>query len=58
MPENSGLIIRTAGAGKALEELQWEVDYLSELWSSINTAAEKRSAPFLMNFLLVLQQLL
>jgi ribonuclease E len=47
MPENSGLIIRTAGAGKALEELQWEVDYLSELWSSINTAAEKRSAPFL-----------
>jgi len=47
MPEHSGLIIRTAGAGKTLEELQWEVDYLSELWSSINTAAEKRSAPFL-----------
>lgn len=47
MPEHSGLIIRTAGAGKILEELQWEVDYLSELWSSINTAAEKRSAPFL-----------
>ena len=47
MPEHSGLIIRTAGAGKTLEELQWEVDYLSELWSSINTLAEKRSAPFL-----------
>ncbi|VVH56271.1 Ribonuclease E (EC [uncultured Gammaproteobacteria bacterium] len=47
MPEHSGLIIRTAGAGKTLEELQWEVDYLSELWSSINTVAEKRSAPFL-----------
>jgi ribonuclease E len=47
MPENSGLIIRTAGSGKSLEELQWEVDYLSELWSSINNAAEKRSAPFL-----------
>lgn len=47
MPENSGLIIRTAGAGKTLEELQWEVDYLSELWSSINIAAKKRSAPFL-----------
>jgi ribonuclease E len=47
LPENSGLIIRTAGAGKTLEELQWEVDYLSELWRSINTAAEKRSAPFL-----------
>ncbi len=47
MPTNSGLIIRTAGSGKGLEELQWEVDYLSELWDSINTAAEKRSAPFL-----------
>ncbi len=47
MPENSGLIIRTAGAGKGLEELQWEVDYLSELWGSINAAAEKRAAPFL-----------
>jgi ribonuclease E len=47
MPENSGLIIRTAGAGKTLEELQWEADYLSELWRSINNAAENRSAPFL-----------
>lgn len=47
MPQNSGLIIRTAGAGKGLEELQWEVDYLSELWRSINTVAEQRSAPFL-----------
>ncbi|ONF42094.1 ribonuclease [Bathymodiolus thermophilus thioautotrophic gill symbiont] len=47
MPENSGLIIRTAGSGKNLEELQWEVDYLSELWKSINAAAENRKAPFL-----------
>ncbi len=47
MPDNSGLIIRTAGSGKTLEELQWEVDYLSELWSSINIAAENRKAPFL-----------
>ncbi|MEO1940285.1 MAG: Rne/Rng family ribonuclease, partial [Candidatus Thioglobus sp.] len=47
MPKNSGLIIRTAGSGKSLEELQWEVDYLSDLWASINVAAEKRAAPFL-----------
>ena len=47
MPNNSGLIIRTAGAGKGLEELQWEVDYLSDLWKSINKVAEKRPAPFL-----------
>ncbi len=47
LPEHSGLIIRTAGAGKSFEELQWEVDYLSDLWKSINKAAEKRAAPFL-----------
>jgi len=47
LPDNSGLIIRTAGSGKSLEELQWEVDYLSDLWKSINTVSEKRSAPFL-----------
>ena len=47
MPKNSGMIIRTSGAGKSLEELQWEVDYLSELWDSINTASESRAAPFL-----------
>ncbi len=47
MPENSSLIIRTAGAGKTLEELQWEVDYLSELWGSINATAQERSEPFL-----------
>ncbi|SMN12126.1 Ribonuclease E [uncultured Candidatus Thioglobus sp.] len=47
MPEGFGMIVRTAGSGKSLEELQWEVDYLTELWSSINTAAESRSAPFL-----------
>jgi ribonuclease E len=40
MPKNSGLIIRTAGSGKGLEELQWEVDHLSDLWKSINVEAE------------------
>ena len=47
LPESAGLIIRTAGAGKSLEELQWEVDYLSDLWNSINKASEERKAPFL-----------
>ncbi len=47
LPDHSGLIIRTAGAGKSFEELQWEVDYLSDLWQSINTVALARSAPFL-----------
>ena len=47
LPENAGLIIRTAGAGKSLDELQWEVDYLSDLWKSIQKAAETKKAPFL-----------
>ena len=47
IPKQSGLIIRTAGSGKNLEELQWEVDYLSELWESINSEASNREAPFL-----------
>lgn len=47
LPDNSGLIIRTAGSGKSLQELQWEVDYLSDLWESVNSVTNKRSAPFL-----------
>ncbi len=47
MPANAGLIIRTAGNSKGLEELQWEVDYLSQLWGSINVVAKDRPAPFL-----------
>jgi len=47
LPDNAGLIIRTAGAGKSLDELQWEVDYLSDLWKSIQKAAETKKAPFL-----------
>lgn len=47
LPDGSGLIIRTAGSGKSIAELQWEVDYLSELWRAITTASEQKPAPFL-----------
>ena len=47
VPENMGLIVRTAGVGKSVEELQWDLDYLLHLWDSITKAAEQRSAPFL-----------
>ena len=30
VPKHSGLIIRTEGAGKGLDELQWEVDHLTQ----------------------------
>ncbi|MEJ2404114.1 MAG: ribonuclease E [Candidatus Thiodiazotropha sp.] len=45
-PEEMGLIVRTAGVGKNSEELQWDLDYLIQLWSAIEQSAEK-PAPFL-----------
>ncbi|WP_041651251.1 ribonuclease E [Marinomonas posidonica] len=46
-PENGGLIVRTAGVGRSTEELQWDLDYLETLWSSITKAAAEKPAPFL-----------
>lgn len=46
IPQDMGAIVRTAGLGRSAEELQWDLDYLVTLWSSIKTAAE-RPAPFL-----------
>ncbi|OOY97248.1 ribonuclease E [Solemya velum gill symbiont] len=47
VPEGMGLIIRTAGIGKSAEELQWDLDYLTQVWTAIETTAEERKAPFL-----------
>ncbi|WP_452600459.1 ribonuclease E [Rhodanobacter aciditrophus] len=47
VPDNGGLIVRTAGVGRSTEELQWDLDYLQTLWSSITKAAAERPAPFL-----------
>ena len=47
IPSNMGLILRTAGVGKSAEELQWDLDYLLQLWSAIDEAAAERKAPFL-----------
>ena len=47
VPEGMGLIVRTAGVGRSTEELQWDLDYLLQLWQAIQTAAEQRPAPFL-----------
>lgn len=47
IPDDMGLIIRTAGIGKSVEELQWDLDYLIKLWESIDKASQERSAPFL-----------
>ncbi len=47
IPEGMGLIVRTAGIGKQVEELQWDLDYLLQLWRAIEESAGKRPAPFL-----------
>ena len=47
VPEGMGLIVRTAGVGKNVEELQWDLDYLLQLWNAIETSAKERKAPFL-----------
>jgi len=48
IPEDMGLIIRTAGVGKSAEELQWDLDYLLQVWRAIDEAAQQRPAPFLL----------
>ncbi len=47
VPEDMGLIVRTAGLGRDAEELQWDLDYLLQLWKAISEASTTRPAPFL-----------
>ncbi len=47
VPESMGLIVRTAGIGKNIEELQLDLDYLLHLWTAIDSASIERKAPFL-----------
>ncbi|MDD5215405.1 MAG: Rne/Rng family ribonuclease, partial [Methylococcales bacterium] len=47
IPENMGLIVRTAGCGKNVEELQWDLNYLLQLWEAIDRSAQQQAAPFL-----------
>ncbi len=45
VPNGMGVIIRTAGVGRSAEELQWDLNYLLQLWDSIATAAKNSAAP-------------
>ena len=47
IPDSMGLIIRTAGCGKNVEELQWDLNYLLQLWEAIERSSSEQSAPFL-----------
>lgn len=49
IPEEMGLIVRTAGVGKAITELQWDLNTLLKQWEAIQKAAIDRSPPFLIH---------
>ena len=48
IPEDMGVIIRTAGVGRSSEELQWDLNYLVQLWEAISKAANENKAPVLL----------
>jgi ribonuclease E len=45
VPEGMSLIARTAGIGRSYEELQWDMNYLLQLWHAIDDAAQSVKAP-------------
>ena len=47
VPAGMSIIARTAGIGRNEEELQWDLDYLKQLWDAIEGAAESEKAPSL-----------
>ncbi|MBL7000875.1 MAG: Rne/Rng family ribonuclease [Gammaproteobacteria bacterium] len=47
MAPGMGVIARTAGVGRTTEEMQWDLDYLTQLWAAVEQAASERPAPFL-----------
>ncbi|HTQ78303.1 MAG TPA: Rne/Rng family ribonuclease [Burkholderiales bacterium] len=48
VPEGMSVIARTAAIGRSLEELQWDLNYLMQLWQAIDGAArDSEKKPFL-----------
>ncbi len=49
IPEDIGVIIRTAGLGKKTADLQWDLDVLLQHWLAIKNAAGTMTAPCLLH---------
>lgn len=45
LPKGMSVIVRTAGVGRDSDELQWDLDYLLQLWESIVKESEATTAP-------------
>ena len=47
VPNGMSVIARTAGIGRTPEELQWDLNYLLQLWRAIEDAAKLQSGAYL-----------
>ena len=47
VPQGMSVIARTAGIGRNVEELNWDLSYLMQLWQAIENAAQQQSGAFL-----------
>ena len=47
VPQGMSVIARTAGIGRGTEELQWDLNYLMQLWRAIEDASKLQSGAFL-----------
>ena len=47
VPQGMSVIARTAGIGRSVEELNWDLNYLLQLWHAIEDAANQQSGAFL-----------
>jgi ribonuclease E len=47
LPQGMSVIARTAGIGRTVEELQWDLNYLMQLWRAIEGAGKSASGAFL-----------
>lgn len=47
IPAGMSIIARTAGIGRGVEELQWDLNYLLQLWNAIDGAANSQKGAFL-----------
>ncbi len=47
LPQGMSVIARTAGIGRTVEELQWDLNYLMQLWNAIDGASKAAPGAFL-----------
>jgi ribonuclease E len=47
VPAGTSLIARTAGIGRTAEELQWDLNYLMQLWTAIDDARKLQPGAYL-----------